>query len=621
MRAGFGRRISSGGEEDFDLSQLDREAVTFLLGYLGQHKVKIFISLLAMLVVTLTTLAGPYLTKLAVDRYIEEGNLAGLNLILALMIASYGIFWFSSYWQTYLANWAGYQVVGQIREDLYDHLNSLDVGFFESRRTGDVMSRITHDVDTLTDLVTTGFVNLLNDLFTLCGIALIMVIMDLRMALISFAALPVIFLTVFLLGKKIRAAQKDVRQKLAEINVQVEQNISGIRVVQALNREARNKEEFSRLSWQNVKANLRSAAFFSLLFPTTTFGRVLGEGLVISYGGWNVMNGNLTVGALLAFLSYVRRFFSPLADLSQVFNTYQEAGAALDRIAEYFSFSPPPDRAVNREDRRPTLFANEHTGGSFTFEDVTFTYQNRTGESESSLDDNGQDSEGPVLENFNLHVKSGEHFALVGPTGAGKTTVANLLAKLYQPDSGHIKIDGIDLVDLPDRLIRRAVAVAPQDVFLFDATIKENLQFGNLEAGEEEITSMAKRTGMHRFISRLPNGYQTRVGEEGVKLSGGQKQLITLTRAALVNPRILILDEATSSMDAHTEMLVKKAMDKVFFGKTALTIAHRFSTLQAADRIGVMQAGKLIAVGTHNELLDASSLYRDLVERQSTADR
>lgn len=617
MRGGFGHRIRSGGEEDFDLSQLDREAVKFLLGYLGQYKVRLLFALIAMMVVTITTLAGPYLTKVAVDRYIEQGDLVGLNLILAMMVASYGLFWFSSYWQSFLANWVGHRVVGQIREDLYDHINGLPVSFFESRRTGDVMSRVTHDVDTLSDLVTTGFVNLLNDLFTLVGIASIMAIMNLRLALISFAAIPVIFILVSWLGKKIRAAQREVRQKLAEINVEVEQNISGIRVVQALNREARNKEDFSRLSWQNLRANLKAAAFFSLLFPTMTFGRVLGEGLVLSYGGWSVMNGNLSVGVLLAFLSYVRRFFAPLADLSQVYNTYQEAGAALDRITEYFSYTSPSDRAGEDRTSGYVPSRNEDVQGGFTFEDVTFSYQERGKESKHSGKKAKKDPEEPVLEDFDLRVSAGEHFALVGPTGAGKSTVANLLAKLYRPDDGCIRIDGVDLNDIPDRFVRQLVAVAPQDVFLFDASIMENLQFGDLDAGEDEIIDLAKKIEVHQFISNLPNGYRTRVGEEGVQLSGGQKQLITLTRAALVDPRILILDEATSSMDPHTEMTVKKAMRNVLSGKTALTIAHRFATLQSADRIGVMEAGELVAVGSHEELMEISSLYRDLVERQS----
>ncbi|MFP4589458.1 MAG: ABC transporter ATP-binding protein [Candidatus Acetothermia bacterium] len=621
MRGGFGRRISSGGEEDFDLSQLDREAASFLFGYLRRHRNKLVLALLAMMVVTLATLAGPYLTKLAVDRYIEQGNLAGLNLVLILMVASYGLFWFSSYWQTFLANWVGHRIVGEIRDDLYNHLHDLPVSFFESRKTGDVMARVTHDVDTLSDLVTTGFVNLLNDLFTLCGIASIMAVMDLKLALVSFAAIPVIFFSVSWLGKKIRTAQREVREKLAEINVEVEQNISGIRVVQALNREARNKEEFSRLSWQNLKANLKAAAFFSLLFPTMTFGRVLGEGLVLSYGGWSVLNGNISVGVLLAFLSYVRRFFAPLADLSQVYNTYQEAGAALDRITEYFAFSPHSRAKTDPKRAGAAKSKKKDYRGTFTFENVTFSYRDRAGEHNSPGKETPDEQEGPVLEDFKLTVEAGEHFSLVGPTGAGKTTVANLLAGLYEPDRGRVMIDGIALEDIPDPLLRQLVGVAPQDVFLFDASIKDNLQLGNLAAGEAEIKEVAKQIGVHEFISRLPQSYQTRVGEEGVKLSGGQKQLISLTRAALVDPQILILDEATSSMDAHTEMLVKKAMQKLLSGKTALTIAHRFSTLQNADRIGVMREGQLLAVGNHQELLDISPLYSDLVQRQKNQNR
>jgi ATP-binding cassette, subfamily B, multidrug efflux pump len=595
MRAGFGQRITSSNEDGFTLKELDKRALKLLFRYLKTHTKTLIIAILSMLMVTLATLAGPFLSKQAIDRFITEGNLGGLNWIFILMILSYIVYWYFSYWQTYLSSLIGEKIVGDIRQDLYQHLNGLSISFFKKHNTGDIMSRVTHDVNALSDLVSTGFVHLLNDFFTMLGIVIIMLLLNIRLALVSFITIPFILFVVYYLGKKMREAYKGVREKLAELNADVEENLSGIRLVQALNRESLNTGKFSRLSWENLKANLKAVSYFSLLFPVMTLSKVFGEALVLGYGGQGVIEGTISLGVIIAFMEYVRRFFAPLADLSQVYNTYQSAGAALDRIYEYMSIEPEIKEAEN-----PVVLAKRDFRGEIEFKGVSFAYEDKR-----------------VINNLNLIIKPGEVLALVGPTGAGKTSIVNLLTRLYDVKDGQILIDGIDLRKISSDSIRNLISVVPQNIFLFDTSVKNNIRYGKPKAREEEVIKIAKEIYADDFIRDLPQGYETRVGEGGVKLSGGQKQLISFARAMLADPRILILDEATSSVDSYTEVLIQKAMEKLLKGRTVLMIAHRFTTINKADRIGVLEDGKLIEIGSHDELMSKSSIYQNLFNRQT----
>ena len=593
MRGGFGRRIRSDSEEDFSLKELDKRALKFLFKYMKMHTKTLVIAIICMLIVSIATLIGPYLIKVAVDDYIMVGDISGLNLIFILMILSYAVFWLFSYFQTYLANWVGHQIVGEIREDLYEHVQDLPMQFYNERNTGDIMARVTHDVNALSDVVSNGFIHLLSDIFLMGGIMIVMLILNVRLALVSFITIPFIFFVVYYLGKKMRVAYRDVRERLAELNADVEENLSGIRLVQALNRESINTGKFSKLSWKNLKANLKAATYFSLLFPIMTLSKVFGEALVLGYGGWGVVQGTVSLGVLLAFMDYVRRFFGPLADLSQVFNTYQSAGASLDRIYEYMSVESPIKEAED------PFEPDENLEGEIEFKDVSFAYEDED-----------------VIENLDLKIDSNEILAIVGSTGAGKTTIVNLLTRLYDVDSGQILLDGIDLRKYKIKSLRKHIAVVPQNVFLFDKTIKENIRFGDPEATDREVKEVAKKVQAHDFIKDLPEGYETRVGEEGVKLSGGQKQLVSFARAMLADPDVLILDEATSSVDAYTEAMIQDAMDELLKDRTVLMIAHRFATLDKADRICVLEDGKLVESGSHEELMSESDIYKELYERQ-----
>jgi ATP-binding cassette subfamily B protein len=593
MRGGFGRRITSESEKDFSLKEFDKKTLKFFFSYLKKYKIKILFAVLAMLMVSLASLAGPYLSKVAVDDYISKGDLTGLNLVALLIVLSYAVYWFFSYHQTYLANYIGQNIIAEIREDLYQHLESLSLRFYTKESTGSIMSAVTHDVNALTDLLSTGFIHLLNDFFTVSGIVIVMLYLDYRLALLSFIVIPFVILSVRFLGKRMRSAYSDVRQKLAELNADVEENLSGIRLIQALNREAKNEGDFKNLSWKNFKANLAAASYFALLFPLMELAKVLGEAIVLAAGGAAVISGRLSLGIIIAFMAYVRRFFAPLADLSQVYNTYQSAGAALDRINSYLAVDDKLKEAS------PGIDLGDDFKADIIFKDISFAYDKQK-----------------VIDNLNLEIKAGEIFALVGETGAGKSTIAKLLARLYDADNGELLLSGINIKEISIKSLREKIAVVPQDVFLFDTTILENIRYAAPNATQVEVEEICKKITAHQFIQKMPKSYQTKVGENGVKLSGGQKQLLSFARAMLVDPEILILDEATSSVDLYTEKKIQQAMDELLAGRTVLMIAHRFATLKKAKRIAVLKAGRLLAVGEHEDLLIENQYYNELVNKQ-----
>jgi ABC-type multidrug transport system fused ATPase/permease subunit len=389
-----------------------------------------------------------------------------------------------------------------------------------------------------------------------------------------------------------RRAYRQVRQALAEVNAGVEQGVVGMRVVQSLSRESFTVEQFQSLSLRNMKANLRVGLLFAAVFPTMTVTNMLGVALVLGYGGALVAEGALTIGVLLAFLGYVYRFFGPLRELSLVYNTFQAAAASLDRIADYMARRPHVAEPAQPE-RPPGGFK-----GRVAFEHVTFGY-----------------AEAPVLRDVGFAVDAGETIALVGPTGAGKSTIARLLARLYDVGEGVVSIDGVDVQQIGSTDLRRLVTIVPQDVFLFADTIRENIRYGDPEASDAQVEAAARRAQAHGFITGLPHGYDSQVGELGAMLSGGQRQLVAFARALLADPMILVLDEATANVDAYTEALIQQAMDEIRRDRTTLIIAHRFSTLRKADRIVVVEDGRIVGQGSHEDLIASSPTYQRLYRR------
>ncbi len=593
MRAGFMHRLQNGTDEGFRLSDLDRRHIRTVLGYLRPHAVRIAVAVLAMVTVTATTLLLPFLGKVAIDRFIAVGDTNGLLLIAGGMLVLVGVQWFASFWQTYLSGWVGQHVVHAIRTDLHRKVLRQALAFFREERIGQIMSRLTHDVNALSEFVSTGAIHTLNDLLTLVGVIIVMFLLEWRLAIAALLVVPLIAYGTRFIGRQMRSAYATLRREVAAVNVGVEQGVSGMRVSQSLNRESVDVERFEGLSMQNMQANLRTSFFFAMLFPLMSITNMLSTVLVLSYGSVLVAGGTVTIGVLFAFFGYVNRFFGPVREMSLVYNSLQSAAGSLDRIGEYMEANaelPAPD-----EPRRPA----DGWNGSVEMDRVVFGY-----------------GETPVLHGISLSVPAGATVALVGPSGAGKTTLAMLAARLYDPDSGRILIDRIDLREIDPGELRKLVALVPQEAYLFPGSIRENIRYGDPEASDDRVVQAARLTRAHGAIETLPNGYDTAAGEAGTLLSGGQKQLVALARTLLADPKVLLLDEPTAHVDVLTEALIQQGMAEVRAGRTTFIIAHRFSTLKHADLVVLIEDGAVGASGTHTELMESSEAYRRLYEKQ-----
>ncbi len=598
IRGGFMGRLQGGEEQArMRLSEVDRQALTMLWRYLQAYRGRLALALVATLTVTATMLAMPYLMKEAVDTYIAVGDLRGLGYLSLVYLALNGVYWLAIYGQGYLSAWVGQHVVYDLRRDLFDHVLRQSIAFHEEERVGGIMSRLTHDVNAVSEIASSGALNLLNDLLSLVGIIVIMITLSPSLTLVTLIAVPVVMLSIGYLGKQMRSAYRDVQQAMAEVNTGVEQGVAGIRVAQSLSQESFTVEQFESLSLRNMKANLRASLLFAAVFPTMTVTNMLGIVLVLGYGGTLVHQGALTIGALMAFLGYVYRFFGPLRELGLVYNSFEAAAASLDRIADYLGRAPSVVEPAQAQ--RPAGGFR----GELALEDVTFAY---AGE--------------PVLREMTLHVGAGETVALVGATGAGKSTVAKLFARLYDPQAGTVRIDGVDLRQVAGADLRRLVTLVQQDVYLFADTIRENIRYGNPKATDAEVEDAARRAQAHDFITRLPQGYDSQVGELGALLSGGQRQLVAFARALLADPKVLMLDEATANVDPQTEELIRLAMDEIRRDRTTVIIAHRFSTLRKADRVVVIEEGRVVGEGTHETLLADNAVYQRLYRREWAGD-
>jgi ABC-type multidrug transport system fused ATPase/permease subunit len=566
-----------------------RRRIATLARLTAPYRWRTTLSVFSLLAATATALAPPFLAKYAVDDGIRRHDLAKLWWIVGAFLLAGLANWGMSYVQTYLTGWVGERILADLRNKLFRHLQRLSLGFYERTRAGVIISRLTNDVEAIDQLVTDGVTSLVQNTLTLVGTAILLFVLDWRLALATLTVIPAMSIATAIFRKRSARAYRDVRERLGLVTATLAEDIAGMRVVQAFTREPRNIRNFREVSERYRDSNQETVVLNGLYFPFVDLLSSVALAVVLGYGGHLYFQGSVTLGTLFAFMLYVQNFFDPIQQLSQLYNTFLSATAALDKIMDVLEEEP---EIVDAPAARPL----PQVEGRVRFESVRFGY-----------------GRGPeVLHGLDLDVPSGTTVALVGHTGAGKSTIAKLLARFYDPVDGRITIDGVDLRDVTQESLRRQLGIVPQEGFLFAGTVTENIAFGRPDASSEDVVRAAQAVGAHDFILRLEDGYETQLQERGTRLSLGQRQLVALARALLANPRILILDEATSSVDIGTERKIEQALRLLLAGRTAFIIAHRLSTIRDADLIVVLEHGQIVEQGSHDELLARRGLYTSL---------
>jgi len=555
----------------------------------ANYKLRTTLAIVTLLAATLTSLAPPYLAKLALDDGIRADDYRRLVDVVILFVAAGLLNWAASSAQTYFTGWTGERILADLRDKLFRHLQRLSLGFYERNRAGVLISRLTNDVEALDQLVTDGVTSLFQNTLILVGSAAILFALDWKLALATLAVLPFMAVATAIFRLYSARAYRAVRERLGHVTATLAEDIAGMRIVQAFNRQSANERHFREVNEHYREANHVTVVTNGLYFPFVDFLSTAATAIVLGYGGYRYFGNDLTIGTLLAFMLYLSNFFDPVQQLSQLYNTFLAAVAALDKITEVLDEQP---EILDAEGARDLPQIQGHV----RFEDVRFGY--------------GQGVE--VLHGIDLDVPAGTTVALVGHTGAGKSTIAKLLARFYDPREGRITIDGHDLRTVTQESLRSQLGIVPQEGFLFAGTVRENIAFGRPDATQDEIEAAARAVGAHDFITGLENGYETEVAERGARLSLGQRQLVAFARALLADPRILVLDEATSSVDIGTERRIELALRTLLAGRTAFIIAHRLSTIRNADLIVVLEHGKVIEQWTHEVLLDREGLYLSL---------
>lgn len=570
----------------------DARLMKKLLKYGLPYKVHLVGGVVLLLFVSALELVGPLLTKRAVDVYIPAGDLQGLFGILVIYVLVLVAMFFGNFFQTYLTNWVGQRIMFDIRTQLFEKLSQLSVSFFDRNPVGRIMTRISTDVEVLNQMFTQGVVAIFGDVFILLGIIIAMLVLNWKLALVTFSVLPILFWIAFWFKLKVRDAFREMRKRLAVVNAYLQENIVGMRIIQLFRREKINLDRFKDLNRSLLDTHLRTIFYFAVFFPGVEIISAVAIALILWTGGGMILHQALTLGSLIAFILYAERFYRPVRDLAEKYNILQSAMASSERLFKLLNEEPEvkdPEAPL-----RADLASNE-----IEFRHVSFAYS-------------AQDW---VLRNVSFRVKSGQTVAIVGHTGAGKSTLINLLSRFYDVQEGQILLGGQDIRDMRQCDLRRRLAVVQQDVFIFARTIEENIRLGT-EISSAKTVQVAEAVSADRFVKKLPGEYQTKMEERGATLSSGERQLLAFARALAHDPPILILDEATSAVDTETESLIQRAIARLLEGRTAIVIAHRLSTIQRADRIIVLHGGEVREEGTHQELLRKKGLYYHLYRLQ-----
>jgi ATP-binding cassette subfamily B multidrug efflux pump len=581
-------------DQDLPAAGYDATLLRRLVRYLRPYRWLATGAVLLLLLQSGLALVGPRLTEQALDVAIPGKDMGLLGLLAGLYVATLLLELTAEYGGLLLTTFVGQRVMYDLRMEIFAHLQRLSVSYFDGNPVGRLMTRVTSDVETLNELFSSGVVTIFGDVFTLLAIMAMMLVIDVKLALVTFAVIPLVWFTAAIFRRSVRDAFRDIRYRLARLNAYLQERLSGMRVVQLFGREEASAERFAELNREHLAAHLRSITVYAIFFPVVEVLTAVAMALLLWYGGLRVLDGTLTVGILAAFIQYTRRFFQPLQDLSEKFNLLQSAMASSERVFALLDESVTvPEPTSPRSLPRPLR-------GEVRFEGVWFRYS----------------ADGPwVLRDVSFVASPGKTVALVGHTGAGKTTVVNLLLRFYDPDRGRITVDGVDIRELSTAELRSAIGFVQQDLFLFTGDILHNLTLGAPIAADAARRA-AERVGADRFIERLPSGYGHRLGERGRNLSVGERQLLSFARALALDPRILVLDEATSSVDAEAEAQIQRAIAELMAGRTSLVVAHRLSTILHADEILVMHHGEIRERGTHRELLAAGGLYERLYQLQ-----